>query len=55
MTSPAARDESGIRFPPPFIYGIFFLAGYGVHRLVPGIALFGNRPQRGTIRSGWAY
>lgn len=35
MTSPQTRDEPGIRFPPPFIYGLFFLAGYGLHRLEP--------------------
>jgi protein-S-isoprenylcysteine O-methyltransferase Ste14 len=32
MTNPP-RDGSGIRFPPPLIYALFFLAGYGLHRI----------------------
>ena len=39
MTTPAPRDGSGIRFPPPFIYGLFFLAGYGIQRWHP-VTLF---------------
>lgn len=35
MATPVLRDDSGIRFPPPFIYALFFLAGYGIHRLHP--------------------
>lgn len=43
MTNPTARDESGVRFPPPFIYGLFFLAGYAVHRLY-AVPLFQPNP-----------
>ena len=42
MTSSPRPDESGIRFPPPFIYGLFFLAGYGLHRLEP-VTLFAGQ------------
>ncbi|HKV69810.1 MAG TPA: isoprenylcysteine carboxylmethyltransferase family protein [Gemmatimonadales bacterium] len=42
MTGTEPRDESGIRFPPPFVYALFFLAGYGLHRLEP-VALIGGR------------
>ncbi|HEX4562579.1 MAG TPA: isoprenylcysteine carboxylmethyltransferase family protein [Gemmatimonadales bacterium] len=48
MASPATRDDSGIRFPPPFIYALFFLAGYGLHRLEP-VALFGGRSWPDTV------
>ena len=43
MTGPAARDESGIRFPPPLIYALFFLTGYGLHRLEPVTLFAGQR------------
>ena len=41
MTGPETRDDSGIRFPPPLVYALFFLAGYGLHRLEP-VALVGG-------------
>ncbi len=28
-------DTSGVRFPPPLVYGLGFLAGYLLHRLSP--------------------
>ncbi|HWZ29427.1 MAG TPA: isoprenylcysteine carboxylmethyltransferase family protein [Gemmatimonadales bacterium] len=43
MTDSATRDETGIRFPPPFIYGLFFLAGVGIHRLYP-VTLWSGEP-----------
>jgi len=43
MNDTAARDETGIRFPPPFIYGLFFLAGFAMHRLLP-VGLFPGAP-----------
>ena len=57
MTSPTMRDESGIRFPPPFIYGLFFLAGYGLHRvsrvtLIPGDPAWLNPVGLGLIGLG---
>lgn len=43
MTDPTPRDETGIRFPPPFIYGLIFLAGFLIHRLSP-VVLFPAAP-----------
>lgn len=43
MTGSTARDESGIRFPPPLIYALFFLTGYGLHRLEPVTLFAGQR------------
>lgn len=43
MTNPTARDESGVRFPPPFIYGLFFIAGYAAQRLY-SVTLFLPNP-----------
>lgn len=48
MTNPTRRDETGIRFPPPLIYALFFLAGYGLQRLEP-VALFGSRSWPETV------
>lgn len=39
MTSAPPKDETGIRFPPPLIYGLLFALGYGLHRVHP-VALF---------------
>lgn len=50
MTSPAPRDETGIRFPPPFIYALFFLAGYALQRFEPA-SLFAGQSWPGTV--GW--
>src|SRR5215472_2033049 len=44
MSDPTPRDETGIRFPPPFIYGLFFLAGYLLQRLTP-VTLVGGNPE----------
>jgi protein-S-isoprenylcysteine O-methyltransferase Ste14 len=43
MNDSLQRDETGIRFPPPFIYGLFFLAGFAVQRLLP-VGLFPGAP-----------
>lgn len=42
MNDSAQRDETGIRFPPPLIYGLFWLAGFGIHRLAPVTLLAGE-------------
>jgi len=44
MSNPTPRDETVIRFPPPFIYGLFFLAGYLLQRLTP-VTLVGGNPE----------
>jgi protein-S-isoprenylcysteine O-methyltransferase Ste14 len=50
MSEKPARDETGIRFPPPFIYALFFLAGYAVHRIEP-VTLFAG--QSWLAPAGW--
>lgn len=48
MTTPTRRDETGIRFPPPLIYALFFLLGYALQRFEP-FSLFGGQSWPGTV------
>ena len=42
MAEAAASDHPGVKFPPPFVYIVFFLLGFVLERVAPIPALLPN-------------